>query len=107
MMRVAHHWRFTISDTAGTYRQIGWHPFAPIVGQGGTQGHEQTPSWYPTVFSEAKWLKDQVKVVKTDPEPFCGFRRLWYTLSYRFSILQGWRHGVRSRSLGGMCRHLP
>jgi hypothetical protein len=40
------------------------------------------------------------------PEPFCDFRRLWYTPSYRFSVLRGWRHGVRSRSLGGICRHL-
>jgi hypothetical protein len=43
-----------------------------------------------------------VKVAKTNPEPFCGFRRLWYTPSYKFSVLQGWRHGVRSRSLGGI-----
>jgi hypothetical protein len=33
-------------------------------------------------------------------EPFCDFRRLWYTSYYRFSVLQGLRHGVRSRSLG-------
>jgi hypothetical protein len=51
-------------------------------------------------FSEAEWLKNQVKVAKTDPEPFFDFRRLWYTPSYKFSVLQGWRHGVRSRSLG-------
>jgi hypothetical protein len=29
-------------------------------------------------FSEAEWLKNQVKITQTDPEPFCDFRRLWY-----------------------------
>ena len=33
---------------------------------------------------------------------FCGFRRLWHSAIYEFSALQGWRHGVRSRSLGGI-----
>jgi hypothetical protein len=41
----------------------------------------------------------QVKVAKTAPEPFCDFRRLWYDPYYKFSVLRGWRHGVRSRSL--------
>jgi hypothetical protein len=60
-----------------------------------------------TRFTEAERLKNEVKVAKTDPEPFCIFPRLWYTPSCKFSAQQGWRHGVRSRSLGGMCRHLP
>jgi hypothetical protein len=51
-------------------------------------------------FSEAEWLKSRGKVAKTDPEPFCDFRRLWYTPTYKFSAQQGWRHGVRLRSLG-------
>jgi len=51
-------------------------------------------------FSEAEWLKSRGKVAITDPEPFCDFRRLWYTPSDKFSAQQGWRHGVRSRSLG-------
>jgi hypothetical protein len=52
-------------------------------------------------FLKAEWLKNQVTVEKADPEPFRGFRRLWNTPSYELSALQGWRHGVRSRSLGG------
>ena len=55
-----------------------------------------------TRFSGATWLKNGVKVAQADPGQFCDFRRLWYDLSYKFSVLQGWRHGVRSRSLGGM-----
>jgi hypothetical protein len=51
-------------------------------------------------FSEAEWLKNRGKVAKTNPEPFCDYRRLWYTPSYKFSAPQGWRHGVHSRSLG-------
>lgn len=54
-----------------------------------------------TRFSEPDWLKNRARVAKTDPEPFCDFRRLWYTGSYKFSAQQGWRHGVHSRSLGG------
>ena len=54
-----------------------------------------------TRFSGAEWLKNEVRVAKADPEPFCDFRRLWYTSTNKFSALQGWRHGVRSRSLGG------
>ena len=54
-----------------------------------------------TGFSGVEWVKNQVKAAKTDAEPFCDFRRLWYTPTYKFSVLQGWRHGVRSRSLGG------
>jgi hypothetical protein len=54
-----------------------------------------------TRFSGAEWPKNQVTVPKADPTPFCDFRRLWYTPSYKFSAQQGWRHGVRSRSLGG------
>ena len=36
------------------------------------------------------------------PKPFCDSRQLWYSATYRFSALQGWRHGVRLRSLGGI-----
>jgi hypothetical protein len=53
-------------------------------------------------FSGAEWPKNQVRMAKADSEPFCDFRRLWYTPSCKFSVLQGWRHGVRSRSLGGI-----
>jgi hypothetical protein len=55
-----------------------------------------------TRFLKAEWLKSQVRITKTEPEPFCDFRRLWYTACYKFSAQQGWRHGVRSRSLGGI-----
>ncbi len=55
---------------------------------------------------EARWLKRPVRITKTDPEPFCDFRRLWHTDSYKFSAKQGWRHGVRSRSLGGHTSYL-
>jgi hypothetical protein len=59
-------------------------------------------------FSEAEWLKNQVKVAKTDPGQFCDFRRWWYNPFDESSAQQGWRHGVHSRSLGGtQCRHLP
>jgi hypothetical protein len=51
-------------------------------------------------FSEAEWLKNRVKAAKADLGQSCGFRRLSYTPSYKFSALPGWRHGVRSRSLG-------
>jgi hypothetical protein len=51
-------------------------------------------------FSKAEWRNNQVRIAKADPGQFCDFRRLWYTPSYKFSVLQGWRHGVRSRSLG-------
>jgi len=54
-----------------------------------------------TWFPGAEWLKNRVRVARIDPEPFCDFRWLWYTASYKFSVLQGWRHGVRSRSLWG------
>ena len=54
-----------------------------------------------TQFSEAEWLKSRVKVAITDLVPFCDFCRLWYTPPYKLSAQQGWRHGVRSRSLGG------
>ena len=47
-----------------------------------------------TRFSGAESLKNRVKVAITDWEPFCDFRRLWYIPSYKFSALQGWRHGV-------------
>jgi hypothetical protein len=55
-----------------------------------------------TRLTEARWLKNKARITKTDPEPFCDSRRLWYTPSYKFSAQQGWRHGVRSRSLGGI-----
>jgi len=35
------------------------------------------------------------------------FRRLSYNGFRRVTIPPKWRHGVRSRSLGGMCRHNP
>jgi hypothetical protein len=59
-----------------------------------------------TRFSELDWLKKRVKVAITDLEPFCDSRRLWYDSPYKFSALQGWRHGVRSRSLGGISYYL-
>jgi hypothetical protein len=34
------------------------------------------------------------------PKQSCGFGRLWYSLPDEFTVPQGWRHGVRSRSLG-------
>ena len=55
-----------------------------------------------TVLASAEWLKNQVKVAEADPEPFSDSRRLWSTSSCKFSVLQGWRHGVHSRSLGGI-----
>jgi hypothetical protein len=57
-------------------------------------------------FSEAVRPKDRVRAVKTDLQPFCDFRQLRHNLFYELSALPRWRHGVRSRSLGGMCRHL-
>jgi hypothetical protein len=53
-------------------------------------------------FLRAERLINRVRVAKADQEPFCVFRRLWYTPTYKFSALQGWRHGVHSRSLGGI-----
>jgi hypothetical protein len=38
-------------------------------------------------FLGAERPKNRVKVAKTAPEPFCDFRRLWYTPSYKFSVL--------------------
>jgi hypothetical protein len=52
-------------------------------------------------FSGAERPKNQVRVTNADPKQFCDFRRLWYNPFREFSTLQGWRHGVRSRSLGG------
>ena len=63
--------------------------------------------WVSTGFLGAERPKNQVWVAEAAPMPFCDFRRLWYTPTYKFSAQQAWRHGVRSRSLGGMCRHLP
>ena len=57
-------------------------------------------------FSGAGRPKSQVRVAKVDPRQFCDLRRLWYNPPYKFSAQQGWRHGVRSRSLGGMCSQL-
>jgi hypothetical protein len=51
-------------------------------------------------FSRAERPNNQARVARADPEPFCDFRRLWYTPTYKFSAQQGWRHGVRLRSLG-------
>jgi hypothetical protein len=61
-------------------------------------------------FSGAGRPKSQVRVAKVDPRQFCDIRRLWYNPPYKFSAPQGWRHGVRSRSLGGthvatLCNH--
>jgi len=53
-------------------------------------------------FLRTERPKNRVRVAKTAPEPFCDFRRLWYTSTNKFSAQQGWRHGVRSRSLGGI-----
>ncbi len=55
-----------------------------------------------TRFSGAEWLKNHVRIAKADPTPICDSRRLWYTPSDKFSVLQEWRHGVRSNSLGGI-----
>ena len=52
-----------------------------------------------TRCSEAEWLRNQVWVAKTDPEPIYDSRRLWHNPAHKFSALQEWRHGVRSRSL--------
>jgi hypothetical protein len=52
-------------------------------------------------FPGAERPKNQVWVAEADPTPFCDFRGLWYTSTNKFSAQQGWRHGVRSRSLGG------
>jgi hypothetical protein len=60
-----------------------------------------------TRFFEAERLKNWVRVAKTVPEPFCDARRLWYSRFHRFSALQGWRHGVRSRSFGGTSSSPP
>jgi len=63
-------------------------------------GHEGTPMDVKMVFhdvmvnreasrrvstwlSGAEWLKNQIKVAKMDPEPFCDFRWLWYTPSHK------------------------
>jgi len=54
-----------------------------------------------TSFLEPWWPKNRVTVAKADREPFCDFLQLWYNPFYEFSALQGWRHGVHSRSLGG------
>jgi hypothetical protein len=53
-------------------------------------------------FLRAERPKNRGRVTKPALEPFCDFRRLWYTPTYKLSALQGWRHGVRSRSLGGI-----
>jgi hypothetical protein len=64
-------------------------------------GEEEARGGASTRFSGAEWSKNQVNVAKTDPEPFCDFRGLCYTSTNKLSAQQGWRHGVRSRSLGG------
>jgi hypothetical protein len=58
-------------------------------------------------FSGTVCASSQVKVAKGDPEALCDSRQRWNTPTYKFPAQQGWRHGVHSRSLGGMCRHLP
>jgi hypothetical protein len=58
-----------------------------------------------TGFLGAEWPKNQVTVPKPDPGQFCDFGCSWYNPPYRFSAQQGWRHGVRSRSLGGTRNH--
>mgnify|MGYP001821974960 CR=1 FL=1 len=60
-----------------------------------------------TRFSGVERPENQVRVAKADPTPFCDFRGLWYTSTNKFSAQQGWRHGVRSRSLGDVnpCRY--
>jgi hypothetical protein len=106
--------------------QMGHH-FAEMGHEMGYQsakmGHEGTPmdtkmvSYFVMVkceasrgvstgFSEAEWLKSRVKVARADREPFCDLLRLWYTSTNKFSAQQGWRHGVRSRSLGGIYVYL-
>ena len=55
-----------------------------------------------TRFLGLSGRKNQVTVPKADPRQFCNFGCLWYNLLYEFSAQQGWRHGVRSRSLGGI-----
>jgi hypothetical protein len=51
------------------------------------------------LFESIAWLRGTVGNVV--------YFFLWYDPFDEASALQGWRHGVRSRSLGGMCRHLP
>jgi hypothetical protein len=53
-----------------------------------------------TRFSGAERPRNQVRVAKADPTSFCILCGLWYTSTNKLSALQGWRHGVRSRSLG-------
>jgi hypothetical protein len=55
-----------------------------------------------TWFLGAEWPKNQVTVPKADPGQFCDSGCLWYNPPYKFSAQQGWRHGVHSRSLGGI-----
>jgi hypothetical protein len=63
----------------------------------------QTSSWNKPSLLSHRW-----PATEEGKEHLAHFRRLWYTLSYKFSAQQGWRHGVRSRSLGGIyCRQLP
>jgi hypothetical protein len=54
-----------------------------------------------TRVSGAERPKNQIWVAEADPTSFCILCRLWYTFTNKFSAQQGWRHGVRSRSLGG------
>ena len=112
-------------DTRGQEKTANRSLFCPgwdtILPKWDMKGHQWTSKWCPvslwsrvrptegssSSFWGAEWPKNQLTVPRADPGQFRDSRRLWYTRSYRFSALQGWRHGVRSRSLGGMCRHLP
>ena len=56
-------------------------------------------------FYDLADLEKDVLILQTtriiSRKQFRGFRRLWYSCLYEFSVLQAWRHGVRSRPLGG------
>jgi len=113
----------------GTRRDTTWDTILPgwdiIAGMGhkmghhsAQMGHQRTPmdtilvshvvivkrqagKGVSTQFSDAQRPKNQVTVAKADPKPLCTFRQLWYNPRYKLSAQQGWRHGVRLRSLGG------
>ena len=116
------HYSANMGHQMGHYFAPMGHYFAMMGHQMGHQsaemGHEGTPrdtiltsvgvmvkrSASRGVFTRVSGVerpKYQPTVAEADPTPFCDFRGLWYTSTNKFSALQGWRHGVRSRSLGG------
>jgi hypothetical protein len=55
---------------------------------------------YPPGIAGGSWTSRKVQIQTSSAHP--GPRQ-----STALVALPGWRRGVRSRSLGGMCRHLP